>query len=148
MLFVPDRNGPTTYNPAMKPRHLALSFIAILCLFHVANAQDHWVATWAAAPQQARVLPAPAGQPIAAGGAAGGQRGQQAGPPPNPAPSAFKDQTVRMIVHTSIGGRRARVTLSNVFGNAPLTIGAAHLALRSTESGIVAGSDRTLMFNG
>jgi len=53
-----------------------------------------------------------------------------------------------MIVHTSLGGRRARVTLSNTFGNMPLKVGAAHVALRSKESAIVAGSDRTLMFNG
>jgi lysophospholipase L1-like esterase len=53
-----------------------------------------------------------------------------------------------MIVHTSIGGRRVRVTLSNAFGNGPLAIGAAHIALRSAESGIVGTSDRALMFNG
>jgi lysophospholipase L1-like esterase len=53
-----------------------------------------------------------------------------------------------MIVHTTLGGRRARVTLSNAFGNAPLKVGAANIALRSSESGIVAGSGRALMFNG
>ena len=53
-----------------------------------------------------------------------------------------------MIVHSSLGGRRARVALSNAFGNSPLTIGAAHVALRSKESAIVAGSDRALTFNG
>jgi lysophospholipase L1-like esterase len=53
-----------------------------------------------------------------------------------------------MIVRASLGGRRARVTVSNVYGNAPLTIGAAHAALRSKESAIVPGSDRPLMFNG
>jgi lysophospholipase L1-like esterase len=53
-----------------------------------------------------------------------------------------------MIVHTSIGGRRARVTLTNAHGAMPLKIGAAHIAVRSKESEIVAGTDRTLMFNG
>jgi lysophospholipase L1-like esterase len=132
----------------MKPRNFVLAVVACFGTLNIANAQDHWVATWATAPQQARVLPNPPAQAVPAGGAAAAPQRGQGGPPPNAAPSAFKDQTVRMIVRTSIGGRRARVTLSNAFGNAPLTIGAAHLALRSSESGITPGSDRTLMFNG
>lgn len=110
----------------MKLRNLIVALLAGLALVQVANAQDHWVTTWTAAPQVAR-----------AGGPAGAQ-----------APAAFNDQTVRMIVHTTLGGRRARVTLSNAFGNAPLKVGAANIALRSSESGIVAGSGRALMFNG
>jgi lysophospholipase L1-like esterase len=53
-----------------------------------------------------------------------------------------------MIVRTSLGGRRARVTLSNAYGTTPLKVGAAHVALRSKESEIVAGSDHALTFNG
>ena len=53
-----------------------------------------------------------------------------------------------MIVHTSIGGRRARVELSNLFGSAPMAIGSAHIALRDKESSIVSGSDRALTVNG
>ncbi|PWU08788.1 MAG: GDSL family lipase [Terriglobia bacterium] len=53
-----------------------------------------------------------------------------------------------MIVRASLGGRRIRVQLSNAFGTDPLTIGAAHVALRDKQSAIVAGSDRTLAFNG
>ena len=41
----------------------------------------------------------------------------------------FTNQTLRQIVHTSIGGSRARVMLSNALGSAPLTIGAAYIAL-------------------
>src|SRR4029434_2205965 len=37
---------------------------------------------------------------------------------------------------------------SNAYGTMPLSIGAAHLALRGKDSAIVAGSDRTLTFNG
>jgi lysophospholipase L1-like esterase len=131
----------------MKLRSLKYVVVAVFALVPVANAQDHWVGTWAAAPQQARILPPPNVTATPAGGG-GGQRGQQGGPPANQAPSAFKDQTVRMIVHTSIGGRRARVTLSNAFGNGPLTIGSAHVAVRSKDSEIVSATDRTLMFNG
>ena len=53
-----------------------------------------------------------------------------------------------MIVHTSIGGRRVRVQLSNAYGAAALQIGAAHVALRSHDSEIVEASDRELLFNG
>ncbi|MBV9503706.1 MAG: SGNH/GDSL hydrolase family protein [Acidobacteriia bacterium] len=53
-----------------------------------------------------------------------------------------------MIVRSSIGGRRARVELSNVFGTKPLVIGAAHLALAGKDSAIVPDSDRVLTFNG
>ena len=60
----------------------------------------------------------------------------------------FKSQTVRMIVRASIGGRRLRVKLSNAFGSAPVAVGAAHVAIRSTGSEIVSGSDRALSFNG
>ncbi|HYR44139.1 MAG TPA: SGNH/GDSL hydrolase family protein [Terriglobia bacterium] len=116
----------------MKLRNLIVVVPVILSLVQIAEAQDRWIATWAAAPQVRLQAPL------------GGERGA----PANQAPSGFNDQTVRMIVHAGLGGRRARVTLSNAFGNGPLTIGAAHLALRSKESAIVAGSDRALMFNG
>jgi lysophospholipase L1-like esterase len=53
-----------------------------------------------------------------------------------------------MIAHTSIGGRRVRIELSNTFGSAPLVIGAAHIAIRDKESAIVLASDRALQFGG
>jgi lysophospholipase L1-like esterase len=53
-----------------------------------------------------------------------------------------------MIVHTSIGGHRVRVQLSNAFGTGALLVGAAHIALRDKESAIVPSSDRPLTFSG
>lgn len=53
-----------------------------------------------------------------------------------------------MIVHTSIGGHRARVQLSNAFGTSALAIGGAHIALHDKDSSIVAGSDHALTFSG
>ena len=52
--------------------------------------------------------------------------GQTFAPPPF---IHFTNQTLRQIVRTSLGGARVRVVLSNAFGTAPLTIGAAHVAL-------------------
>src|SRR5579872_6410173 len=60
----------------------------------------------------------------------------------------FHDQTVRMIVHTSIAGSALRLRLTSPFGNSPVLIGAAHVALRRAGSGIVPGSDRAVLFNG
>ena len=63
-------------------------------------------------------------------------------------PLELNGQTIRQIVHVSIGGTRVRVRLSNAYGAAPLLIGAARVGLRSTGASIVAGSDRVLTFNG
>lgn len=48
----------------------------------------------------------------------------------------------------SIGGSRVRRRFTNAHGQAPLQIGAAHVALRSTGAATVPGSDRTLTFGG
>jgi lysophospholipase L1-like esterase len=90
----------------------------------------------AAAPSPATAAPAPA--PVAGGGR-GGQPFRV---------TTIANQTVRMILRTSIGGRRARVKLSNAFGSNPVTVGAAHIDRRAADSSIVADSDRTLTFAG
>src|SRR5271170_964628 len=116
-------------------------------------AEDHWVATWAASPQAARInFPTPARPPAAAPTPAvppaAGAATTPNPPPIFPAPPTFNNQTVRMIARTSIGGRRVVVHLSNTFGSSPLRIGAAHIALRDKESAIVAASDHALTFSG
>jgi lysophospholipase L1-like esterase len=60
----------------------------------------------------------------------------------------FKNQTLRLIVNTKLGGTGARVKLTNTFSAATLHIGAAHIALRSSGGTIAAGSDRALTFGG
>jgi lysophospholipase L1-like esterase len=66
-----------------------------------------------------------------------------------PAPFVhFTNQTLRQIVRTSVGGSRLRVVLSNAFGTAPLTIGAAHVALRDKEDAIQTGRGSALTFSG
>jgi lysophospholipase L1-like esterase len=62
--------------------------------------------------------------------------------------TAFSDQTLRQIVHTSVAGSRVRVRISNLFGEQPLQIEDVHLALRGDGSSIVAGTDRRLRFGG
>jgi lysophospholipase L1-like esterase len=117
-------------------------FLAVALLANLALAQEHWVATWAASPIATNIQAAPA-KPVAAGAPAA------APAKPGPAPlRSFNNQTIRMVVNTSIGGRTARVELSNTFGTNPLRIGAAHIALRDHGSAIIPASDRKLMFSG
>src|ERR1700733_6907436 len=129
----------------MKWTIAAVVFLARCLSAQTASAHEHWVSTWATSPQQPRAFPAP--RPATAAAAA-------ARPPAGTAPrltppiASFHNQTVRMIAHTSIGGRRVRIELSNAFGSEPLAIGAAHIALRDKESAIIAASDRTLQFSG
>ncbi|HEV2273241.1 MAG TPA: SGNH/GDSL hydrolase family protein [Acidobacteriaceae bacterium] len=61
---------------------------------------------------------------------------------------SFDNQTIRMILRTTLGGKQVRIRISNVYGNAPLKIGAAHVALHQQGSAIVSGTDRALAFGG
>ena len=100
-------------------------------------ANEHWVTTWATAQQLA-----PTRLPF-------GGRGELAPPPPAArVPATLKDQTVRMIAHASMGGRRVRVRLANALEKPTLRVGAAHIALRATGAAIVPASDRALTFGG
>jgi len=77
-----------------------------------------WVGTWSASPELAN------------------------------APIHFNAQTIRQIVHTSLGGDRVRVRLSNAYGPESLVIGAAHVAISAGGAAISPGSGRVLSFNG
>jgi lysophospholipase L1-like esterase len=60
----------------------------------------------------------------------------------------FNNQTVRMIVRSSVGGEKVRVRISNAYGTESLAIGSAHVALRQEASKTIAETDRVLRFNG
>lgn len=112
--------------------------LALSVQFAQAQSQDHWIPTWVSAQLTGRV-PGPAGATPAPAAPAGATAAPVTG---------LNNQTVRMIVRTSIGGKRVRVQLSNAYGTGALTVGAAHIAAHGMDSGIVAGTDRTLQFNG
>jgi lysophospholipase L1-like esterase len=111
----------------------AAAVLAILCACAVSpalagNDDDdrrgpRWVATWTAAPMP----------------------GDSTFGPDSP---RLANQTVRHIVHLSVGGRRVRVKLSNLFGELPLVIGSARVALQDSGAAIVPDSDRPLTFRG
>ena len=62
-------------------------------------------------------------------------------------PTLF-NQTVRLVVRTSIGGDTVRIRVSNEYGDRVLAIGAAHIAVRESGTTIDPGTDRVLTFNG
>ncbi len=63
--------------------------------------------------------------------------------------TSFEDQTLRQVVHLSVGGSTLRVRLSNEFGTEPLVVGEARVARRSgTGSAIEPRTDRRLTFGG
>ncbi len=81
---------------------------------------QHWIGTWATAPQAA--IPGHA--------------------------QVFRNQTLRLIVHVSAAGRKVRIRISNTFADQPLLLGGAHIARRAEAADIDPVSDRTLMFRG
>lgn len=97
-------------------------------------AAAHWIPTWTTAQQLVRFPAAAAPQTAGPGLAAPLQ--------------TLRNQTIRMVARTSIGGRRVRVKLANAFNGSRVEIGAAHVALREKDSAIVAGTDRALTFGG
>ena len=127
-----------------------------------AKKTDHWVGTWATAlvirpagppggaPGVGGPPPAGANGPPAAGpnGPPAGGPAAPGGAPRPPPPATVQNQTVREIVHTSIGGDKVRVVLSNVFGTAPLEIGGAALARQSDGAAVDPASIKKLTFNG
>jgi lysophospholipase L1-like esterase len=82
--------------------------------------EEHWIGTWATAPQPA--LPGNV--------------------------DMFQKQTLRVIVHTSAGGKKVRIKISNTYGDQPLQIGGAHIARRTAGAEINSASDRKLLFQG
>jgi lysophospholipase L1-like esterase len=116
--------------PSMR-RFLPLLLALIACAAPASQAprptSSRWLATWTASPYDA---------------------------PPRPprdsvdrVPRLF-DQTLRLVVRTSIGGERLRIRLSNEYGDRPLVIDAAHVAVRDSGASIEPATDRALTFGG
>jgi lysophospholipase L1-like esterase len=59
----------------------------------------------------------------------------------------FSDQTLRMVVHPSVGGDQPRLRLSNLRGTTPLAVGAVSVALQANQATAVSGTQRTVTFN-
>lgn len=82
----------------------------------------NWVGSWAAAPAAAE---------------------------PN-TPNGFPGESIRDVVHASVGGTAARVQLSNLFGTMPLALTHVTLAVAAApgSAGALPGTPATLAFSG
>src|SRR4051794_4826086 len=87
------------------------------------NDNEHWVATWSTSLHEPDLGV------------------------PGLANAGFNNQTLRQIVHTSVGGHQVRVRFST-YGAGGLVVGAAHIALHAGGGAIMPGSDRRLTFGG
>ncbi|HZC52532.1 MAG TPA: hypothetical protein VE441_08555, partial [Mycobacterium sp.] len=58
----------------------------------------------------------------------------------------FDNQTIRMVVHTSIGGKSLRVKLSNLRSTSPLAVGAVDVAEQASGANAVPGSHHSVTF--
>jgi lysophospholipase L1-like esterase len=59
---------------------------------------------------------------------------------------SFDNQTIRMVVHSSIAGSDARITLSNRYSDTPLTVSAVDIAVQASGGAEVPGTSRAVTF--
>jgi lysophospholipase L1-like esterase len=131
-------------NSAVRGYSLLLALVVSAAAQAQPAAGERWVATWGTAQGLAVESipdwvepPPPELMP------------KDAPPPPiPPVPDSFENQTVRMIVRASVGGRALRVVLSNATGTPSVRIGGVHVALHERDSAIAPGSDRAVSFGG
>ncbi|MCD7098094.1 SGNH/GDSL hydrolase family protein [Stenotrophomonas sp. MMGLT7] len=67
---------------------------------------------------------------------------------PSNVPAVLRAQTVRQVARISLGGPRLRIVLSNAYGERPLLVGGATVAVSAADSAVVPGSLRRVTFGG
>lgn len=104
-----------------------LALVAVLAAPLAAQAEGGWIPVWSASPQQdwGPDFFAPVG-----------------------IPRSLRDQTIRQVARVSLGGDQVRIEFSNEYGDLPLHIGGAQVALAAPDGGIVPGSSHPLTFGG
>jgi lysophospholipase L1-like esterase len=110
------------------------------------HGSEPWVAAWTTSPQGVYPLGYTLGQPGPLGEVAPGVEQpllEYAFPD-----EQADDQTLRLVVHPSIGGDVWRVKLSNRYGTQPVTFGPVTAALQQSGATIVPGTSRQLTFDG
>lgn len=100
-----------------------LLVLSLSCISCAASAKECWIGTWAS----------------------GQQLTEDRNNPPAP---GLSNNTLREVVHMTLGGSKLRVQLSNAYGSSPVTIKAAHLAVSKGGSAIDTATDKALTFKG
>ncbi len=104
-------------------KKIALVLLILSGVAAGASAVDNWVTTWGTALQ----LTEPNNMP------------------PKP---GLAGNTLRQLLRVSIGGKRIRLQVSNVFGREPVEIRAAQVALSEGKGIVAAGSSKAIYFDG
>jgi lysophospholipase L1-like esterase len=108
------------------PRWVALATLVFTGMTIRAQSTGGWTGTWSVAPQQTTI---------------------------DPSFNNLNHQTLRQILHTSIGGSAARIQISNTFGKQSLVASDVHIARAvvnsdgSPTSSTVPGTDHLVTFN-
>lgn len=101
--------------------------LSVCCVLNIASAEECWVGTWATGQQLVE-------------------------PWNNPDSPYLANNTLRQVVHATLGGSRIRVHFSNKYSSGPITINSAHIALSANSSpvdgSIITSTDTALTFNG
>jgi lysophospholipase L1-like esterase len=97
--------------------------LSICCVCETASAADCWIGTWIC----------------------GQQLVETGNNPPSP---YLANNTLRQVVHATLGGSRIRVQFSNKYSSSPVTINAAHIAASAGGATIDANTDAALTFGG
>jgi lysophospholipase L1-like esterase len=92
--------------------------VAFFSLVFAENPSQHWVATWSTS--NAAV----------------------------PDPATFKNQTIREIIHTSVGGQAVRIRLANTFGTQAVTFDSVYVGLQKSGASLVPRSNHAITFGG
>ena len=103
-----------------------LLILSISCVWQTASATETWIGTWATGEQLVESQN-------------------------NPASPGLQNNTLRQVVHATLGGSRIRVHFSNKYSTGSTTINSAHIAV-STGVGVANGAidtatDTALTFN-
>lgn len=110
----------------LKKSSIAIFVLLILnfsCSSFLAATEECWIGTWVS----------------------GQQLTERRNLPPKP---GLSDNTLRQVVHVTLGGSRLRVQFSNAYGSGPVTINAAHLAVSKGAGEIDPATDKALTFKG
>jgi lysophospholipase L1-like esterase len=104
-----------------------LLILSISCIWNTASATESWIGTWATGQQLVETSNNP------------------------PSPPGLSNNTLRQVVHATLGGSRIRVQFSNKYSSGAVTINSAHIALcagGSVANGTInTATDTALTFN-
>jgi lysophospholipase L1-like esterase len=98
-----------------------LLILSFSCTSYLKAAEDCWIGTWASGQQLTE-------------------------PRNNPPEPGLSNNTLRQVVHVTLGGSQLRVQFSNAYGTSPVTINAAHIAASAGGGTIDPATDKALTF--